>query len=318
MPSGNSRAPSRTEIKEEFERIRKSKRFKKAATSLRLLRLLIAANLRKRSLSEDIIGIKIFRRRRGWAPALDSIVRVGRHNLQTYLLEYYAAEGASNPLVIHVPDGGSYNLAVSYNPKSLAESACAAGISKLSELLLNGPSDIRWIVTESDQAFCAGERINPEADFDEALRCDQSHVPALVGRAEAHLIRAFLWDGKAIDHIRAAAADVTVVFGLTEYYGPAYATMGGICCCQCRWKGAAMIFDRIIEPIQPLKSKTFWYVLFLLGQNRVDDALRLTANRVCRSSRPDSCHNPRICPIHDATVQPCRSDTSQSGDDEAG
>ena len=102
MSSTEDRTPTRQEIEQQLERIGRSRRFRKARASIKLLKFLVVATLKKSRLSEHTIGVKVFRRRRDWVPLLDSCVRTGRHNLQMYLTEYYADEGSEDLSLIHI------------------------------------------------------------------------------------------------------------------------------------------------------------------------------------------------------------------------
>jgi hypothetical protein len=56
-------------------------------------------------LSEQQIGIAVFGRPPGYNAADDSLVRVRVHNLREHLAEYFAGEGASEPVVATIPKG---------------------------------------------------------------------------------------------------------------------------------------------------------------------------------------------------------------------
>jgi TolB-like protein len=57
-------------------------------------------------LKESIIGVEVFGRRPDYDVRQDSIVRTEAGRLRARLIEYYAAGGAADPLVIHLPKGG--------------------------------------------------------------------------------------------------------------------------------------------------------------------------------------------------------------------
>lgn len=56
-------------------------------------------------LSEQQIGIAVFGRTPGFSASEDSVVRVQVHNLRERLAEYFAGEGAAEPVVISIPKG---------------------------------------------------------------------------------------------------------------------------------------------------------------------------------------------------------------------
>jgi hypothetical protein len=66
-------------------------------------------------LSEQQIGIAVFGRPPGYNAADDSLVRVRVHNLREHLAEYFAGEGASEPIVATIPKG-RYCLAFGPRP----------------------------------------------------------------------------------------------------------------------------------------------------------------------------------------------------------
>jgi TolB-like protein/Flp pilus assembly protein TadD len=57
-------------------------------------------------LKESIIGVEVFGRRPDYDVRQDSIVRTEAGRLRSRLIEYYAARGATDPLVIDLPKGG--------------------------------------------------------------------------------------------------------------------------------------------------------------------------------------------------------------------
>jgi TolB-like protein len=57
-------------------------------------------------LKESLVGIEVFGRMPGFDPRQDSVVRTEAARLRVRLSEYYAGEGAADPLVIELPKGG--------------------------------------------------------------------------------------------------------------------------------------------------------------------------------------------------------------------
>ncbi len=57
-------------------------------------------------LKESLIGIEVFGRKPGFNPRRDSVVRTEAARLRVRLAEYYAGEGAADPVVIELPKGG--------------------------------------------------------------------------------------------------------------------------------------------------------------------------------------------------------------------
>ncbi|MBI1788762.1 MAG: hypothetical protein HYR60_14585 [Acidobacteria bacterium] len=57
-------------------------------------------------LKESLVGIEVFGRRPGFDPRQDSVVRTEAAKLRARLSQYYAGEGAGDPVVIELPKGG--------------------------------------------------------------------------------------------------------------------------------------------------------------------------------------------------------------------
>jgi TolB-like protein/Flp pilus assembly protein TadD len=57
-------------------------------------------------LKESLVGIEVFGRAPGYDTRLDSVVRTEAAKLRSRLAEYYAGEGAADPVVIELPKGG--------------------------------------------------------------------------------------------------------------------------------------------------------------------------------------------------------------------
>jgi TolB-like protein/Flp pilus assembly protein TadD len=74
----------------------------------RLLRFVVERHLEGRDteLKESLIAIEVFGRPPGHDPKVDSIVRSEAARLRSRLIEYYAGEGSTDPVVIELPKGG--------------------------------------------------------------------------------------------------------------------------------------------------------------------------------------------------------------------
>jgi serine/threonine-protein kinase len=73
----------------------------------RFLRVLVVRTLdgKATELKESVIGVEVFGRRPDYDPKVDSIVRTEAARLRTRLVEYYAADGRTDPVAIDVPKG---------------------------------------------------------------------------------------------------------------------------------------------------------------------------------------------------------------------
>jgi len=79
--------PTRPEIEEQLERIKRSNSFSRRGTSLKLLEFLVRRSLDDKPSNEREVGIELHNRDVNWVTADDNIVRMGRWNLQKYLAE---------------------------------------------------------------------------------------------------------------------------------------------------------------------------------------------------------------------------------------
>ena len=95
-------------VRLELERVLSSPRFARNERLSRFLRFVVERHLEGRAeeLKESVIAVEVFGRRPDHDPRLDSIVRTEAGRLRARLLEYYAAEGGTDPVVIEVPKGG--------------------------------------------------------------------------------------------------------------------------------------------------------------------------------------------------------------------
>jgi hypothetical protein len=117
---------SNEEIKQQLERIRRSKRFARASRSFRFLKFLVDGEQEGKEFSEEEIGRQVFDLPDDWVPLLDARVRGGRLSLQRYLDEYYNSEGVQDPVRIEVPAGSGYRAVSSWNPQALRDKGYSA------------------------------------------------------------------------------------------------------------------------------------------------------------------------------------------------
>ena len=266
------RFPTPIEVRRQVGRIRLSKRFGRAETSVKLLELLVNSTLDRKPVNEYRIGIEIFGRPQDWVPTLDSIVRTGRHNLRKYLEEFYIDEGRNEPVVIKLPEGNAYRVDYSHNPHSLAQKAYEAGLRKLQQMFRAGGAEI---VTVLEHEVCVG-RLTPEADFDEVLRYDPEHLEALVGRAESRLMRVLFWQEDPEECLNMAGDDATAALKLDATSWRAQLVIAVICACRGGSEVAAKVcrkFSPQENNEEPAYPNTFWCVMLLLSTGRENDAL---------------------------------------------
>ncbi len=95
------------EIQDTLTLITQSGAFLRSKQLQRLLRFLIEETLAGRGerLKEYVLGVEVFGRPDSYDPRLDSIVRVEARRLRAALEQYYADEGAANPLIVDLVKG---------------------------------------------------------------------------------------------------------------------------------------------------------------------------------------------------------------------
>ena len=104
-----SAPPTAEEVRQLLERILCSRQFSNAPKKQKFLQLICEAYLdgRASELSEYSIGYEVFDRNETYDPALDSIVRVGAHEVRKKLERYYKSEGKNDEILLEIP-AGSY------------------------------------------------------------------------------------------------------------------------------------------------------------------------------------------------------------------
>ncbi len=102
-----SEAPDSTAVRQQLERILSSPGFVRNPRMSSFLRWLVERHLEGRDdeLKESLIALEVFGRRPDYDPRIDSIVRTEAARLRARLAEYYAGDGATDPLRIEVPKG---------------------------------------------------------------------------------------------------------------------------------------------------------------------------------------------------------------------
>jgi TolB-like protein/Flp pilus assembly protein TadD len=96
------------QIREQLDRILSSVAFVRNGRLSRFLRFVVQQHLDGKTdeIKESLVGIEVFGRTPGYDTRSDSVVRTEAAKLRTRLSEYYAGEGASDPVVIELPKGG--------------------------------------------------------------------------------------------------------------------------------------------------------------------------------------------------------------------
>jgi serine/threonine-protein kinase len=108
-------------VHQELEKVLSSRGFARNERMSRFLRFILEQQLEGKAgrLKETLIGAEVFGRKPDYDPKLDPIVRTEAARLRTRLAQYYAGEGAADPVVIDLPKGG-YAPAVRANGEPAA------------------------------------------------------------------------------------------------------------------------------------------------------------------------------------------------------
>src|SRR5262245_45295314 len=95
-------------VRRELDTILSSHGFVQSKRLADFLRFVVERHLdgKDDELKETLLAIEVFRRKPGYDPKQDSIVRTEAGRLRSRLAEYYAGEGRGNPVIIELPKGG--------------------------------------------------------------------------------------------------------------------------------------------------------------------------------------------------------------------
>jgi len=95
-------------IRRQLDRVLSSRLFVGNDRQSKFLRFVVEQQLLGKAieLKESLVGIEVFGRKPGFDPRQDSVVRTEAARLRVRLSQYYAGEGAGDPVVIELPKGG--------------------------------------------------------------------------------------------------------------------------------------------------------------------------------------------------------------------
>src|SRR5262245_62147206 len=95
-------------VRDELEKILSSPGFARIDRLSKFLRFVVEEQLQGKAaeLKESLAGIEVFGRKPGYDPRQDSVVRTEAAKLRARLSQYYAGEGAADPVVIELAKGG--------------------------------------------------------------------------------------------------------------------------------------------------------------------------------------------------------------------
>jgi adenylate cyclase len=123
------------QIRSQLRKVLGSAVFAKAERLRRFLEFIVEHTLSSPSepLKEMLVGIELYASQRDFDPRISAVVRVDATRLRTKLREYYAAEGAADPLIIDLPKG-SYTPGFCEPPTQPAVAPATPGISTESSI----------------------------------------------------------------------------------------------------------------------------------------------------------------------------------------
>ena len=135
-------------IREQIERIVISPGFVNSARMCQFLRFVVENSIAYgERFKETVIGVEVFGRAPGYDPSLEPIVRIEARRLRDKLEQYYAGQGANDPVVITLPKGG-------YKPEFSFQEAPPLGLEQEQpELSVPVP------ITDDVQNGAASERL---------------------------------------------------------------------------------------------------------------------------------------------------------------
>ena len=112
-----SGTPASSEVWSALHRILKSQTMRRAEKLIQLLNFLVETTLEGNAhyLKETTIGVSVFGRSPDYDPKTDTIVRSQAWRLRAKLRDYYATEGAHDPVIIDIVKG-QYSATFSMRP----------------------------------------------------------------------------------------------------------------------------------------------------------------------------------------------------------
>ena len=133
-------------IQQQVDKVLSSPGFARNERLSRFLRFVVEKQLEGKTgeIKESLVGIDVFGRTPGYDTRSDSVVRTEAAKLRARLAEYYAGEGASDPIVVELPKGGYTPV---FHQKAEVREAATAG----SKARAPHRATRRWVL-----ATCAG------------------------------------------------------------------------------------------------------------------------------------------------------------------
>jgi hypothetical protein len=160
-------------------RILASEAFRKSRRLSRFLAYAVENTLASNEdvLKETVLGIEVFDRGPGFDPQSDAIVRIDARRLRSRIAEYYASEGASDPIVIEFEPGSyvprfrsSSNVEEAQVPGRRATGL--TGIRKLGRTRRHAIEAVK----DTSQRWRRSETIELNRDIPTAVAFDGTHI----------------------------------------------------------------------------------------------------------------------------------------------
>jgi hypothetical protein len=119
--------PSPGQVKDQLDRIVRSRAFRNAPSLQRLLQYVTSKSTAGQSgqLKEYTIGADVFGRGTDYDPKVNPVVRVEMHRVRQKLREYYETEGAADPIFLEIPRGHylpTFDVRLQFAPRTKSTS----------------------------------------------------------------------------------------------------------------------------------------------------------------------------------------------------
>jgi tetratricopeptide (TPR) repeat protein len=256
-------------VRAQLARILESPAFLRAQRLRRFLAHCIETSLagRAEELKEYSLGVDVFDRGEGFDPKADPIVRVDARRLRKALADYYAGQGAGDPVEIVLPTG-SYVPAFRMRPQRRADARWSRAFNQEAyELYLRGRR--RLNATRPEKMAEALSLLEG------AVARDPAFAEALGAIADAHFVTAVFGLAPPAEALAGARRAAEAALAIDPDLGAAHAQMGRVSAVLDRdFAAAQAAFDRAIalDPHAPAvrQARAMW-LLAPLG--RLGEAL---------------------------------------------
>lgn len=257
MASPDHGVPNEEEVKDQLQRMLERKRLQGAPNRHMLLEYVVQKCLANEEISEKVIGRKLFP---GFAKDTSDDVRIAASNLRKTLAEYYAEEGAADPVVITLPRGPGYKPVFSFN--SPAAKPYARGLH------------LHAAMTHINDGIKAIEQ------FNKAIGLEPTYALAYAARAETQLSRApYAPQPCTKELVAAAEASANKALRLNPGLWRPHVVLGMVHASRRAWSKAEVSFKAALKASPEETGRHAWYAAYLLATGRKRKALRLVGEK---------------------------------------